>query len=61
MNRLMVGIMIGSVVGGVLALWLFAEPLCKKGLDAKAGGLFDALGVSKDSSLRGLASGALFS
>jgi hypothetical protein len=39
------GLLLGLVVGGVLALLLFAEPLCKSGIRSRLGGALDDAGL----------------
>lgn len=57
MIRFTWGLLIGLVVGGVVALALFAEPLCRRGVKSKLGSLFDGLGLDEDNPIRGVAEG----
>lgn len=56
MIRFTWGLLLGLVVGGVLALVFFAEPLCKQGIRGRLGGVLDSAGLG---SLKGVLGGLI--
>lgn len=56
MIRFTWGVLLGLVVGGVLALVLFAEPLCKRGVRGTLGSYLDKAGLG---SLKGVLGGLI--
>lgn len=45
MIRFTWGLLLGLVVGGVLALAIFAKPLCEQGIRSRLGGYLDQAGL----------------
>lgn len=54
------GLLIGLVVGGIVALAIFADPLCRRGIAGKLGTVLDQLGLPKTSPVREVVEGAIY-
>ena len=60
MIRFAWGVLVGLVLGGVLALTVFADPLCRGAVNQKVQGLLDGLGLPRNSGVRRVAEDAIF-